>query len=222
MGNLKSIAVNGRSYEVCGKLGSGGFSEVYLVEDRRSKLKMALKVMVCQEDEQIQRALMEVQLHRRIDHPNVLRLLGSEIRLKAHNPRNEVEYSTTRSKEVLLLFPALTRGSLQDILNHSSLHKEPALSEIDCLQLFQGIVSGVREIHRLGLAHRDIKPANILLSDEFTPIVMDLGSVAPLNMMIQTHQDSMEMIEEAAQFSSAAYRAPELYDDCFRGQLSAA
>ncbi|KDO26006.1 hypothetical protein SPRG_08659 [Saprolegnia parasitica CBS 223.65] len=73
MSSSSAVKLNGRVYEVCGKLGSGGFSEVYLVEGHRHgrKKRYALKVMACVEDDQLQRALLEIQLHRRLAHPNV-------------------------------------------------------------------------------------------------------------------------------------------------------
>ncbi|OQR93490.1 serine/threonine-protein kinase 16-like [Achlya hypogyna] len=222
MGNARSIKLNGRAYDVCGKLGSGGFSEVYLVQARGSKARYALKVMECQEDEQLQRALMEIQLHRRIAHANVLPLVASEIRMKSHVQHSDVENALTKSKEVLLLFPVFPRGSLQDILNDAAAQKGPAYSQDACIRIFEGIVNGVLEIHQAGLAHRDIKPANVLLTEDDIPVVMDFGSVAPLHICISSHHDAVAMAETAAQFSSGAYRAPELYDECFRGELSAA
>ena len=77
MGNAKSIKLNGRSYHVLLKLGSGGFSDVYLIQSRAGPQRSALKVMECLEDEQLQRALLEIQVHRRVSHPNVLPLLES-------------------------------------------------------------------------------------------------------------------------------------------------
>ncbi|EQC37945.1 NAK/MPSK protein kinase [Saprolegnia diclina VS20] len=224
MGNTKSVKLNGRGYEVCGKLGSGGFSEVYLVEGHRHgrKQRYALKVMACVEDDQLQRALLEIQLHRRLAHPNVLPLLESEIRMKRHGQRSDVENALGRTKEVLLLFPVLARGSIQDVLNDAATQKAPAFTQDECVRLFEGIVRGVLEIHQLGLAHRDLKPANILLDDANTPVVMDLGSVAPLTTRVTSQHDALAMVETAAQFSSGAFRAPELYDDCFRGDLTAA
>ncbi|CAK4715959.1 unnamed protein product [Aphanomyces euteiches] len=110
----------------------------------------------------------------------------------------------------------------------------PVFAESACLHIFLGIARGVQEIHRLGVVHRDIKPANILLNDGFIPAVMDLGSTAPLYIPIDTAREASVMVEDAARYSSAAYRAPgnsswmasikilsiELWDESFRGILS--
>ncbi|ETW05204.1 NAK/MPSK protein kinase, variant [Aphanomyces invadans] len=232
MGN--AIKLNGNTYSIRGKLGTGGFSEVYLVEgrlcpnahlpsdrtehDENNDSLYALKVMQCDDDDQLRRALMEVQVHRRLKHPNVVPLVESEIRMKVTRHHSAVQNALSKTKEVLLLFPVYSMGSLQQLLNkaeHMPLFDEPA-----CLHIFLGIARGVREIHALGLAHRDIKPGNVLLSDTYAPVVMDLGSTAPLYVSINNHRDATVLVEEAAQFSSAPYRAPELWDDSFRGTVS--
>ena len=45
---------------------------------------------------------------------------------------------------------------------------------------FEGIKSGVRHLHSLRLAHNDIKPSNIMVSEDNTWIVNDLGSCRPV------------------------------------------
>ncbi|RHX97494.1 hypothetical protein DYB36_003859 [Aphanomyces astaci] len=221
MGNV--IKLNGNVYSIRGKLGTGGFSEVYLVEgrlcpnahlasdgtayDEGNDTAYALKVMQCDDDEQLRRALMEVQLHRRLKHPNVLRLIESEIRMKMTRHHTAVQNALSKTKEVLLLFPVYPMGSLQHLLDKA--RHMPLFDESSCLHIFLGIARGVREIHALGLAHRDIKPGNVLLSDTYTPVVMDLGSSAPLYVPINSPRDAALVVEEAAQFSSAPYRAPD-------------
>ncbi|EJD47235.1 other/NAK protein kinase [Auricularia subglabra TFB-10046 SS5] len=61
-------------------------------------------------------------------------------------------------------------------------------------------------------AHRDIKPANVMLADDGTPVLMDLGSAIPARIRIQTRQEALMQQEMAAERSSMPYRAPELFD----------
>ncbi|KAG5972229.1 hypothetical protein E4U58_006831 [Claviceps cyperi] len=62
-------------------------------------------------------------------------------------------------------------------------------------------------------AHRDIKPGNIMIDDSgCTPILMDLGSVAPSPIAITSPSLALQIQDTAAEHSTMSYRAPELFD----------
>ena len=90
------------------------------------------------------------------------------------------------TSEIILVLPYYERGSLQDELEKRCL-KGNHLEETVLLRMFLCICSAVRRFHshEPPYAHRDIKPHNILLEKDFTPILMDLGSVAPARVTIR-------------------------------------
>lgn len=61
-------------------------------------------------------------------------------------------------------------------------------------------------------AHRDIKPGNIMLADDGTPILMDFGSTVKARIPIETRSQALLQQDIAAEQSTMAYRAPELFD----------
>lgn len=62
-------------------------------------------------------------------------------------------------------------------------------------------------------AHRDIKPGNIMIDDDGrTPILMDLGSLAPSPTPITSRSQAIAVQDIAAEHSTMPYRAPELFD----------
>ncbi|KID80154.1 Serine/threonine-protein kinase [Metarhizium brunneum] len=62
-------------------------------------------------------------------------------------------------------------------------------------------------------AHRDIKPGNIMIDDSgSTPILMDLGSVAPSPIPVTSQSVALQIQDTAAEHSTMPYRAPELFD----------
>ena len=83
--------------------------------------------------------------------------------------------------------------------------------------MFLQICEGVQAMHDAGdesggpYAHRDLKPHNILLSNDFTPVIMDLGSVEPARHAIRTHSEAQYLQDLAAERCSMPYRPPELY-----------
>ncbi|KAG6374367.1 other/NAK protein kinase [Boletus reticuloceps] len=62
-------------------------------------------------------------------------------------------------------------------------------------------------------AHRDIKPGNVMIADDgVTPILMDFGSAMKARIPIETRQQALLQQDIAAEQSTMAYRAPELFD----------
>ena len=82
------------------------------------------------------------------------------------------------------------------------------------LFIFLQICEGVQHMHqdeRIGpFAHRDLKPQNILLREDFTPVIMDLGSVEPARITITTHSQAQYLQDLAAERCSMPYRYSEL------------
>ncbi|KAF9223730.1 protein kinase [Gyrodon lividus] len=62
-------------------------------------------------------------------------------------------------------------------------------------------------------AHRDIKPGNVMIADDgVTPILMDFGSAMKARIRIETRSQALLQQDIAAEQSTMAYRAPELFD----------
>ncbi|KAF2403903.1 serine/threonine kinase 16 [Trichodelitschia bisporula] len=89
-----------------------------------------------------------------------------------------------------------------DVENQPLMDDEVTISQ-------QGIAPGGERAY----AHRDIKPGNIMIDDDGrTPILMDLGSIAPAPTSITSRSQAIAVQDQAAEHSTMPYRAPELFD----------
>ena len=105
------------------------------------------------------------------------------------------------------------RGTLKDELQRRELTKDPFAEGI-ILSIFLQICDGLMAFHQAlpqPLAHRDLNPQNILLTQDLTPVIMDLGSVELARVQIDTHSQAQHLQDIAAEKSTISYRPPELF-----------
>ena len=81
-------------------------------------------------------------------------------------------------------------------------------SEPDALEVLHGLLSALHYLHtNLMVVHRDVKPHNILLRFDScgylsgpTPIVMDVGSVAPSSIAVKDRTAAINAEEEVRSY----------------------
>jgi hypothetical protein len=153
---------DGRSrYELTSQLGSGAQGDVFLAIDRalsepdRPALA-AIKVLASTSwaESDRWRLIDEATRARRVDHPNVVRVL---------------DRGATDEGEEYVVYEYVAGGDLQRWL------ADHQLDARGVAKLLSSIGRGVQAAHGAGLVHRDLKPANVLMSADDEPKVADFG-----------------------------------------------
>ncbi|HET6474815.1 MAG TPA: serine/threonine-protein kinase [Thermoleophilia bacterium] len=137
-------------YELVGRIGSGGFAEVYEAFDVTLDEPVALKI-VADGRSMNARIVREVEAAAALSHPNIVEL-----------------YDWFADGESTVLVWELVRGESLDKLDE-------VLGDGDVVAVGVELLEALAYAHSQGIVHRDVKPQNVMLSDEGHVKVMDFG-----------------------------------------------
>ncbi|KAG9065224.1 Cell cycle serine/threonine-protein kinase cdc5/MSD2 [Linnemannia hyalina] len=121
-----------------------------------------MKICLCDPDEPWQRQIYkdEVDIHKSLDHPNVVQYIDD---LQSENM-------------IIIVMEECQGGSLETLLEDASKnHHSTKLPEEQVAPLMAGVVQALHYLHTLDLVHQDIKLGNILIDDNGNAKVADFG-----------------------------------------------
>jgi serine/threonine protein kinase len=147
----------GTDYSISGELGRGGFAVVYLVQDRKTRTHLAVKVLrkeLLVSQVLVERFRREIRLASRLDHPNILPVI----------------FSSDAADFAYYAMPRVKGKTLKELLRTNG--KLPAT---EAVRLLRDLASALAHAHERGVAHRDIKPSNIMLEVGGKPLILDFG-----------------------------------------------
>jgi calcium-dependent protein kinase len=141
-GGFKQLHEN---YKITKKLGEGSFGTVQLATSMATQDNRAIKNILKKKLPDVKRFAAEIEIHRSLDHPNVVKLY--EI------------YEDARC--MYLVMEYCTGGELFDrIVNAGS------FDESQAALLLAQMLRAVAYLHGMDICHRDLKPENFLLENE--------------------------------------------------------
>ncbi len=152
-------------YRILTPLGRGGMGTlVYMARDRRmcealgDSVLVALKVLphwkAEGEPKVLARFCREMELGRRVDHPNVVRTCGAGDSEKVHYLA--LEYVPGKTVRQLVL-------------------RDGPLPSGIAARIFADVAAGLSHMHARGIVHRDVKPANVMVRPDGRAVLLDLG-----------------------------------------------
>ncbi|KAK4354249.1 hypothetical protein RND71_026443 [Anisodus tanguticus] len=157
--NLKSILAATDNFSDANKLGRGGFGPVYKGKFPQGQ-EMAVKRLSSYSGQGAEEFKNEVMLIAKLQHRNLVRLLGYCI----------------EANEKILLYEYMPNKSLDTFIFDHTLSQ--LLDWKIRFDIILGIARGLLYLHhdsRLRIIHRDLKASNILLDEEMNAKISDFG-----------------------------------------------
>jgi serine/threonine protein kinase len=200
-----TLLLNGKKYKVISQIGEGAFGYVFHVKSLNKETKYedyAIKKLICSVPEQLEEAKKEIDIMLKVKHYNILSLIDFSY---VSNKKGQ--------EEVMLLLP-LFSSSVQTVIDNGPGYPYcPFHDGLDCVKIWRNIIDGLQILHHSGFRHADLKPGNILISADFNQAVLtDFGSCQPISITVTNRNEALEVQEKAQAFTTASYRAPELFD----------
>lgn len=183
-------------YRILRRLGEGGMGKVYLAEHRTDRRRVAIKVLPPQkalEDEQVlRRFLREMELSKRVDHPNVARTIEVGQEAGAH----------------FMVMEFVPGDSLYNLVRGSRGGSGP-MRVADAARYFLKVLDGLEAAHEAGLVHRDIKPSNLMITPDGDAKILDLG-------LARATGEESPLTHPNAVIGTLDYASPEQLSDASR------
>lgn len=171
-----------KRYRPVQELGSGGFATVYLAVDEKLSRKVAVKVFHGRNDnDSKERFSREVQICKRLSHPNIIKIYDA----------------STGSKNQNIVMEYIDGENLFEIMERRNLTLKETLSVI------RQTANALAYLHENDIIHRDIKPENIMIQEPMRAILMDFN-------LAFSEQFTM-LTEEGFTVGTPRFMAPELF-----------
>ncbi|MHC5068481.1 MAG: serine/threonine-protein kinase [Planctomycetota bacterium] len=157
-------------YRLHGLLGKGGMGAVYLAEQISLSREIALKVLSDKrmgDQSKIDKFISEARTTARLNHPGLV--IVYEV---GHDPAHAVYYYSME----------YVRGRTLSTV----IRQDGPLPAALALDYARQIAAALGHAHSQGLVHRDIKPENVLIRNDGTIKVADLGLAASGERTITT------------------------------------
>ena len=167
-------------YRTLRLIGTGGMARVFLAEDQRLGRQVAVKRLHAHSPEDIARRFQrEARLGAALNHPNLVAVYDVE----------------TDGESVLIVMEYVEGTTLAAELRAGALGVDRTVAMIS------DVAAALDAVHDKGIVHRDVKPANVLIRDDGTAKLADLG--------IASAAEGTSITASGAVLGTAAYMAPE-------------
>jgi tetratricopeptide (TPR) repeat protein/tRNA A-37 threonylcarbamoyl transferase component Bud32/TolB-like protein len=190
-------------YRMLRFIARGGMGEVYEVEDLELKERVALKTVrwdVARDALTVERFKREIQLARKVTHPNVCRIFD----VSHHRDEGAPEATIFLTMELL---PGETLSQ--------RLRRAGPMQTGEALPIASQIAEALQAAHQAGVVHRDLKPGNVVLVEgrgsarATRAVVTDFGLARLETGAEAAAGQALTLTGAAGVVGTPAYLAPE-------------
>ena len=177
-------------YRIIKFLGRGKFSIVYQAERQADSKLVALKIIKIydiKDKNLVEKCLKEVDLLKRVNHPNIIKYLDSFI----------------FQNELYIAVEWADKGDVKRLIKKYK-QEGDEIDERKVIEYTKEIAGGLNHMHEQRVIHRDLKPANILINSDGVFKLGDLG----LGRIMNT-----ETIKTFSKVGTPLYMAPEVINN---------
>lgn len=176
------------NYKIVKYLGGGGFGDVYYVIERGGPchIPRAMKKIRCNSEineNQKKELLKEAEIMKKTDSEYIVSFYDSFI-------YKGIPY---------LIMDYYKNGDLYEFIFKKKFNGGDKRKKI--FTIFTKILLGLFELHKQHIVHRDIKPSNIMMADDLSPKIGDLG----LSKILGSTNSTMNTLT-----GTLIYQAPEM------------
>lgn len=180
-------------YNILRKIGSGGFSSVYLVTKKDNSKKLyALKVL---ELEKITHCNQKINfsflISRFRQEVSILKKLNSKYCIKYY----ESSLDFNEERQLFVLIEYVKGKTLKNMI------QTQLLTPTQAVEIIIKLCEGYSQIHKAGIIHKDIKPENILITKGNNPKIIDFG-IAVIN--------DNKLSKDSSIIGTTSYFSPEM------------
>lgn len=164
-------------YNVLAEIGRGAASIIYLVQDPKTKQIWALKHVEKsgpKDQRFLDQAEAEAKVSERLDHP-ALRKVVRCIKGRA----------IINVKELFLVM---------EYVDGISIERRPPETILQAVDIFRQVARGLAHMHSRGYVHADMKPNNVVLCEDGSVKVIDLGQSCPVGTVKERIQGTPDYI----------------------------
>jgi TonB family protein len=150
------LALGGK-YKILGKIGAGGFGEVFLGEHTQLHRKVAIKILlhsISTQDDLVKRFQREARSAAALTHPNIIDI-----------------YDVGEGEGIYFFVMKYIEG--ETLSQH--MQRERQMDPAKAIHIVQQVADALDYAHENNVVHRDIKPANVMLDPYGKPLLMDFG-----------------------------------------------